>query len=136
MRSDLPDIREMFTAGEGHVFVEGDLKGADAQIVAAEAKDQELLDLFQTGIDIHTRNAGIVYPGISISPSLRQRAKNGVHAVNYGVHERTLSVTLNCSQEEALQFISNWFKKHPKIRHWQREIWKQLRKFQEIRNAW
>jgi DNA polymerase-1 len=47
------DIRRMFIPDKGYIFVEPDLSGAEARVVAILANDSRLLKAFKYGIDIH-----------------------------------------------------------------------------------
>lgn len=53
----LPNVRKLFLADPGRVMFEADLKGADAQVVAWEAEDEDLMSAFRAGLDIHEKNA-------------------------------------------------------------------------------
>ena len=49
----LPNVRKLFITDPGYVMYEADLKGADAQVVAWEAEDDDLKAAFRAGVDIH-----------------------------------------------------------------------------------
>ena len=112
---DLPNLRKMFIPSLEHVVIDADLERADAQVVAWDADDEELKDIFRSGLDIHAENAKDI-------GCTRDEAKAGVHAVDYDVSARTLSATLNCTTYKAQQFIDRWFTAHPKILLWQQRI--------------
>ena len=132
-------IREMFIPDPGYCFIEGDLQRADAHVVAWEADDPSLKELFKSGADIHIANARAIYgpndeecrnaPDYAFKSSdprhiqrlvdLRdKRAKNGVHAVNYYVRARTLAATLGSTIAEAQSFIDGWLTAHPGVKEW------------------
>lgn len=123
----LPNVRKMYIPDPGYTMVEVDLQRADAQVVAWEADDEELKDLFRSGADIHTANAVSIFggpivakgqPGYGAWYDKRHRAKTGVHAVNYGCKENTLAEHIQCSRSAARRFIEQWFTAHPKILEW------------------
>jgi DNA polymerase I-like protein with 3'-5' exonuclease and polymerase domains len=53
----LPNIRRLFIPDPGHFIASVDLSGADAQVVAWEAEDEDLKNAFRQGIPIHQKNA-------------------------------------------------------------------------------
>jgi DNA polymerase I len=122
----LPNVRKMFVPDPGFVIFDVDLAGADAQVVAAEAEDEDLRNAFKAGLDVHDKNArdlwGPAYSNLAgdkdNGPKSRRRkeCKQGVHATNYGGSARTLAVVLGWSVHEADQFQKRWFSIHPGIK--------------------
>jgi len=124
---ELPNLRRMFLPDPGYIIIDADLQRADAQVVAWDADDEELKDIFRSGLNIHEENAkaiGCTY----------QQAKQGVHAVNYGVSARTLSTYIGGTTQQAQQFINSWLGTHPKIPIWQSRIKFDLETTRTIRN--
>ena len=113
------EYRVIFGPDAGFLWWEADLERADAQIVAAEAGDLELLDAFEQGVDIHQMNADTI-------GCTRQEAKAGVHLTNYGGKPLTLAKTLHVSISDAKYFQDKWFEAHPKIRQWHLRIESQV----------
>ena len=122
----------MFIPDPGYTIIDADLAKADAQIVAWEAGDEKLKQIFREGEDIHTENAIDIFRckrkdvNIGGQNSPRQKAKVGVHAVNYWVKVKTLAAELNITIKEADEFIKRWFAAHPEIKEWQERTWLQL----------
>lgn len=119
---NLPNLRKMFIPDPGFTIMEGDLARADAQVVAWEAGDEELKELFRSGFDIHTENAKAIFNVQVVSHEQRQKAKVGVHLVDYYGQAKTLAAELGVTVHEAEQFINRWFSAHPKIRKWHERI--------------
>ena len=134
--SKLPNIRRIFKPDQGYELADFDLKGADAQVVAAEAQDDELLELFRSGADIHTENAKAIFPNKSITKDSRERflAKTGVHATNYGSSARNLAIALGITVREAEYFQQRWFSAHPRIREWHRAIENSINRTRSVSN--
>lgn len=119
----LPNIRRLFIPDPGHVIFDADLKGADAQVVAWEADDEDLKEAFRAGLNVHDKNAtdmwGDQYAkanGQHIKDRLYKQIKSGVHGSNYGGSARTLATTLGWTVAFAEDFQRKWFKLHPKIK--------------------
>lgn len=132
--SALPDIRRMFIPDPGYVIMEHDLDRADAQVVAWDAGDEELKQIFREGLDVHTENAKSIWGG-SITEHQRYMAKAGVHATNYGVRAKTLASTLGVTVHEADTFIKRWLGAHPAIARWHERIEDQVNRTRRITNA-
>lgn len=114
------NLRRVLAADARYVLFECDLKQADAQVVAWEAGDEELMRRFRDGrynttFDLHTSNADAI-------GCTRQQAKAGVHAVNYGATARVLAPVLGVSVRDAKQFIARWFRLHPAIPQWHERV--------------
>lgn len=130
----LPNVRKMFVPDPGYVIFDCDLVGADAQVVAWEAADDDLKKAFRAGLDVHTKNAedmwGLAFTQISDPGRKRKKRKEckaAVHATNYGARPRTLAKTLGWTVREAEAFQSRWLHLHPGIRDWHRRIESYLR---------
>jgi DNA polymerase I len=125
----LPNIRKLFLPDKGQVICDVDLQGADAQVVAWEAADQDLKKAFADGIDIHNHNGRAMYgdlydpkkPG-KIKPTVRDELKSGVHGTNYGASARTLAITFGWTIREAEAFQDRWFRLHPGIKEQHRRV--------------
>lgn len=132
--AELPNIRKLFIPDEGKVIIDCDLARADAQVVAWDAGDDVLKQMFREGADIHTENAKTIF-GPSAGKPERQKAKAGVHAVNYGVKGRTLAAALGVTVAEAEHFIDTWMAAHPPIKKWHERIENDLHTTRSIRNV-
>src|SRR5690606_29943240 len=120
----MPNMRKLFLPDEGNTWTDWDLPQADARVVAWDADDRELMEIFQDPkADLHTENAKAIF---GYCPSKdhpnRQLAKKGVHAVNYLVSAPELARHLGVTVHEADRFIKQWFGAHPKIAEWHNRI--------------
>lgn len=124
----LPNVRKLFVPDPGYDIFDADLKGADAQVVAWEAGDEDLKAAFRAGLDVHNKNAedmwGSAYtqlPGtIESGPKYKKRkqCKQAVHATNYGGSPTALSrhPGIGWTVHESEQFQRRWFSIHPQIK--------------------
>jgi hypothetical protein len=152
---ELPNIRTLFIPDEGYTFFDMDLDRADLQVVVWEADDSDLKLALRLGLDMHLLNACAIFnlKGIPpdeltethpnyrshrarISEAYRQKAKTGVHAVNYGCKARTLAIHLGSTVREADKFISGWLQAHPGIAAWHKRVEEQLRTRHSVSNAY
>lgn len=141
----LPNIRKIFIPDPGYIIFDCDLAGADAQVVAWEAEDLDLMEAFRKGLDVHSKNAEDMWGGSFTSlagdkdhgPKSRKRkqCKQGVHATNYGGSARTLAQVLGWTVHEADQFQRRWFALHPGIKsNFHGKIESSLRDTRTVRN--
>src|SRR5215510_4079235 len=119
-----PNIREMFQCDEGYIMFEGDLEGADAQVVAWEADDDVLKEAFRKRVDVHALNAEMLWgPEFSRLEKdsrpwrqKRQQTKKSVHLTNYGGSDRAIAMAMGWTIHESQTFQRRWFSIHPGIK--------------------
>jgi DNA polymerase-1 len=133
---NLPNIRRLFLPDIGYVIIDADLEKADAQVVAWEADDKVLMQMFREGVDIHLENAKVIYQRDNIKKDSheRQMAKMFVHGTNYGGLARTMAAHCGITVHEAERAQKNWFAAHPNIRQWHNSISSQLQTTRTIAN--
>ena len=131
-----PNVRLMFVPDMGHTMFDADLKQSDAQVVAWEAGDEVLKEMFREGVDMHRENAKDIY-GLPHAPSKHQRqmAKHGVHAVHFGATAYTLAKKLDMTLHQATSFRSRWLMLHPAIKKWHQRVEAELMSSRTITNA-
>lgn len=118
----LPNVRKLFVPDPGYTIYEADLKGADAQVVAWEADDEDLKAAFRAGLDVHSKNAedmwGTAFTQLTGHARYvkRQQNKVAIHATNYGANYRTIAKTLGWTNHEAERYQRRWFSIHPRIK--------------------
>jgi DNA polymerase-1 len=132
----LPNIRKLFIPDPGYVIIDADLEKADAQVVAWEADDKELMQMFRENVDIHLENAKVIYQRDNIKKDSheRQMAKIFVHGTNYGGQARTMAAHCGITVHEAERAQRNWFAAHPNIRQWHLDISTQLQTTRTVSN--
>lgn len=131
-----PNIRQLFRPDPGYLILEGDLKQADAQVVAWDAGDEKLKRIFRDGLDLHNENTKTIF-GVCTGDKdpNRYKAKQGVHLTNYGGTAKVLASTINIPTAEAERFQQKWFEAHPEIKRWQNRIEREVQTTRTIRNA-
>lgn len=137
----LPNVRKMFLPDPGMTIYDADLSGADAQVVAWEAHDEDLMAAFRAGLKVHHKNAedmwGSAYTSLTGAAKEKRYAeiKKGVHLTNYGGSARTAAKSLGWTNHEAEQFQRRWFSIHPAIKQWHRRVESQLQQNRSLTNA-
>lgn len=134
----LPNIRKFFVPDPGMIIADVDLSGADAQVVAWEAEDEDLKAAFRRGLKVHAENAKLMFEGLAGSDGKKEpyysQCKQGVHATNYGASARTIAATLGWTVHRADGFQQKWFGAHPGIKSWHERIEKQLYETRSVSN--
>jgi DNA polymerase I-like protein with 3'-5' exonuclease and polymerase domains len=130
----LPNIRKLFLPDPEHYIIDCDLAQADAQVVAWEAHDDLLKEIFRDpNLDLHDENTKAIFG--YFDQKKRPLAKAGVHATNYGASPRTLAAALGILVREAELFQQAWFKAHPGIKEWHRKVEGDIMSSRSVRNA-
>ena len=126
-----PNIRKLYIPDSGFTIAECDLAGADAQVVAEEADDDIMREIFRKRLKLHVENGKMMYgPSMMGADGKREpyytRVKIGCHSTNYGITPPSLAKAINIPVHEAERFQQRWFEIHPGIREWHRRIDSQL----------
>lgn len=132
----IPNLRKLYVPLPGFTIWECDQERADVQVVAWEARDDLLKQMFREHADLHTENAKALF-GLSGTPTKPQRdkGKTFVHLTNYGGKARTCAVKCGMLVAEAEKAQKRWFEMHPGIKEWHRRIESELRSRRYITNA-
>lgn len=125
-RLRMPNLRKFFRPDPGMMLGDADLSGADAQVVAWEAEDEDLKSAFRAGIKIHAHNAKKMF-GDKAGPDGKkmpfyQDCKQGCHAVNYGAGPAKLAATVGYTKQFWTNFRAQWFALHPGIHRWHKRV--------------
>lgn len=134
----MPNIRDLFIVDPGEEMFDIDLAGADAQVVAWEADDPVLKQMFREGVKVHAYNAKDLF-GSDAGPDGKKepyytRTKTGVHLTNYGGYPPTMAAALGITVKEAERFQRRWFEIHPWIREWHERIEHLIQAEQAVEN--
>lgn len=112
------EIRRAFIPAEGNVFIDADYSQFELRLAAVLAQDKELIEDFNSDIDIHAKTASEVYgvPLDEVSSEQRRNAKVINFGVLYGMSPHGLAVATGMSKQEAAAFIEKYFTVRHKIR--------------------
>lgn len=115
------EVRKAFIArDEDHILLSADYSQIELRIIAEISKEENMLDAFTKGIDIHTATAAKVY-GISIEEvdsNQRRNAKAVNFGIIYGQSAFGLSQNLNIPRKEAAEIIEQYFTQYPGIKRY------------------
>ena len=122
--------REVFIPDEGKVFMAADLSQAEARVVAYLAKEQGLIEIFESGKDIHSQVAASIFDRKleDVSKEERELAKRIVHASNYGMGARHFAELTELSTADAQEKLNLYHIHFPRIRIWHMEVARELKR--------
>jgi DNA polymerase-1 len=110
-RTDLGrHIRTAFVAAEGKKFVSADYSQFELRLAAVMAKDEELIEMFNRGVDVHTATAAQVYGREleDVTKQMRRAAKVINFGILYGMSPHGLAVAANMTRDQATNFIDKY----------------------------
>ena len=111
VRTDLGRrIRTAFVAGKGHKLVSADYSQFELRLSAAMSGDQDLIDMFNRDVDVHTATAAMVYhrEPEDVTKQMRRTAKAVNFGILYGMSPHGLSVATGMTFEQAQHFIKEY----------------------------
>lgn len=112
IRSELgKEIRKAFVAEEGTSLISADYSQFELRLAAVLAGDDELIEAFNDGLDVHTRTAAQVYGKAmeDVTKNERRDAKVINFGILYGMSPHGLSAATGMSQADAKTFIDKYF---------------------------
>lgn len=102
---------------EGSVILSADYSQIELRLLAHFSGDENLIDTFSKGGDIHTDTAAKIFRVFpdEVTPEMRRAAKTVNFGIIYGQTSYGLSETLRISPAEAKDIIDKYFATYPKI---------------------
>jgi uracil-DNA glycosylase family 4 len=119
-------IRSLVIAPKGWELVEFDLSQAELRIVAELSRDPTMLEIFQTGGDIHRHTASVVLdvPPQDVDDNQRYIAKSLNFGLIYGMYEKKLiqycrdEYGVNLTRQQSHRFRTKFFQLYSKLLDW------------------
>lgn len=112
-------IRKAFVPrDEEHQLLAADYSQVELRVIAALAKEENMIADFKAGKDIHAATAARVYKKSEdeITRELRGNAKTVNFGIIYGISAFGLSQRIDISRGEAKEIIDNYFEQYPAIK--------------------
>ena len=110
-------LREFFIADNGKVLVDADYSQIELRVLASMSGDENMINAFNSGADIHTATAAQVFglPIEMVTPTLRSRAKAVNFGIVYGIGAFSLAKDIGVSRKEADDYIKSYLATYPKV---------------------
>ena len=125
IRTDLGrEKRKFFVAGEHKKLVDADYSQIELRVLSDLANDENMINAFNTGVDIHTNTASQVFgmPVDMITPKLRSRAKAVNFGIVYGIGAFSLAKDIGVTRKEAQEYINNYLATYSGVDHYMKHM--------------
>lgn len=125
----LRSLRDAFIPREGNKLVLTDYQAQETRLIAHFAREQNMIEAFKAGVDIHTFVASMVYgvPMEEVEKEQRRKSKQCGHARNYGAGGPKLAYTADISKSEGMEFARRYDRAFPRIQPFNHEIVKAIK---------
>lgn len=113
VRSELGrEMRKFFIAGENHQLLDADYSQIELRVLSHVANDENMINAFNSGDDIHTITASQVFnmPLQMVTPLMRSRAKAVNFGIVYGIGAFSLAKDIGVTRKEAQAYIDGYLK--------------------------
>ena len=117
------EVRKAFIPDEGELFFSADYSQIELRIMAHLSGDQNLIDAFLSGQDIHAATAAKIFHKKieDVTSDERRSAKTANFGIIYGISAFGLAQRIGCSRSEAKSLIDGYFLTYPKVREYMDE---------------
>jgi DNA polymerase-1 len=117
-------VRKAFVPkNEDYVLLAADYSQIELRIIAALSKEDNMIEAFKNGEDIHASTAAKVFnvPLSEVTREQRSNAKTVNFGIVYGVSAFGLSNQTNLSRSEAKELIDTYYQTYPKLKAYMSE---------------
>ncbi|MFZ5364619.1 MAG: DNA polymerase I [Patescibacteria group bacterium] len=117
-------IRKAFIAAPGNKIVSSDYSQVELRVVACLAQDQNMIDIFKAGKDIHTATAAKIH-GVKleeVTKEMRREAKMINFGILYGMGPFGLSARTGISTQRAKEFIDKYYQSFHRVQEYMASI--------------
>ncbi|MDI3507994.1 MAG: polymerase [Clostridiales bacterium] len=117
-------IRKAFVpSSPDYLLLDADYSQIELRVLAHMSRDQNMIDAFLKGQDIHARTASEVFgiPLEQVTPLMRSRAKAVNFGIVYGISDFGLARNIGISRSEAKQYIEQYFARYNGVRRFMDE---------------
>ncbi|MDR2778563.1 MAG: hypothetical protein LBB13_03660 [Rickettsiales bacterium] len=115
-------IRKTFIARDGFSFIGADYSQIELRILAQYANVAKLLEDFRKNCDIHSETAKKIFGTDEVTPQMRRLAKTINFSIIYGTTPYGLAKRLTMSNEEAKNYIDDYFRIYPEVKEYMSHI--------------
>ena len=114
------EIRKAFIPESGCLFFSADYSQIELRVMAHLSNDENMIEAFREGYDIHAATAAKIYKEDmnEVSRDQRTKAKRANFGIIYGITIFGLAERLDISRDEAKQLIDGYFETYPKVKEY------------------
>lgn len=114
------EVRKAFIPDDGCEFFSADYSQIELRIMAHLSGDENLIEAFRSGLDIHAATASKVFkkPIDNITADERRKAKTANFGIIYGITVFGLAERMQVSRSEAKELIDEYFQTYTKVKEY------------------
>ena len=112
------EVRKAFIPYPGQIFFSADYSQIELRIMAHLSQDENLIEAFMQGNDIHAATAAKIFKKAleEVTPDERRKAKTANFGIIYGISAFGLAERMGVSRTEAKQLIEEYFATYPGVK--------------------
>lgn len=114
------ELRKLFVAREGNVFIDADYSQIELRLLAHFSGCGELITAYEQGRDVHAFTASQVFgvPLNKVTAEMRRQAKAVNFGIIYGISEFGLAKNLNIPVRQAKEYIDKYFQRYGAVKEY------------------
>ena len=118
------EVRKAFISDDDCYFLSVDYSQIELRIMAHLSEDDNLIEAFNSGLDIHSATAAKIFkvPLDEVSSDMRRKAKTANFGIIYGISVFGLAERLSIPRSEAKELIDGYFSLYPKVKDYMNSI--------------
>lgn len=118
------EVRKAFISDENCYFLSADYSQIELRIMAHLSEDENLIEAFQSGYDIHSATAAKIFKVSldEVTSDMRRKAKTANFGIIYGISVFGLAERLSIPRSEAKELIDGYFSLYPKVKDYMSNI--------------
>ncbi len=118
------EVRKAFISDQNCYFLSADYSQIELRIMAHLSEDENLIEAFQSGYDIHSATAAKIFKVSldEVTSDMRRKAKTANFGIIYGISVFGLAERLSIPRSEAKELIDGYFSLYPKVKDYMSNI--------------
>lgn len=133
-------IRDCFVAPPGYVLGSWDLSQIELRVSAHLTEDENFIEAFIKGEDLHTKTAQLMFKLDKPSKEQRYVAKTLNFAILYGISADGLYAQFKIAKlpytlADCEGFVSGWFAAYPRVKPYMQKVWAETRREGYVREG-
>lgn len=148
--SHVKEIRLMFRAAEGNVFVGADFSQQEPRLLSAYSNDDTMIAAYKENKDLYATVASVVYKNDywdnmehrqdgTPNPEGKKRRSNCkslILGIMYGRGAPSIAEQIHSTVEEAQQIINDFYNQFPKVKEWTEKTEKDAKVTGYVEDLW
>ena len=118
------EMRRFFVAGEGRVLVDADYSQIELRVLSDLANDENMINAFNSGEDIHTATAAQVFnmPKEFVTKQMRSSAKAVNFGIVYGIGAFSLAKDIGVTRKQAQEYIDSYLATYSGVKDYMQRV--------------